>query len=240
MQELPAWDNIMQVESWLGDESELNELTKLYLCSYEIGVLGKIFPDRIIFNLTEINTSNHPNWKTSDYPNWDQPFVVACWLVKKVKKVQDIQITAKDLFRACQNKKKWADDLIIYHYIKDECIKNYKIFQKIQGQSGDIPNNLLEPSKIVQCCIDYKVFILKNIEHYCNKNYYELLEIPFESDEGTIKRAYRKLSKQYHPDKPKGDESTFKKIKDASAFLLDKNNREMYIRMVPICKSYAK
>ena len=37
------------------------------------------------------------------------------------------------------------------------------------------------------------------------RDYYEVLEVGRNADEKEIKRAYRKLAKQYHPDMNPGD-----------------------------------
>ena len=47
-------------------------------------------------------------------------------------------------------------------------------------------------------------------------DYYELLEIPFSSDEGLIRKAYYKLAKLWHPDKNK-DLSAITKFHEISA-----------------------
>jgi curved DNA-binding protein CbpA len=46
------------------------------------------------------------------------------------------------------------------------------------------------------------------------KNYYQVLGIEHNSDTGTIKKAYYKLSKQHHPDKG-GDAKIFNEINEA-------------------------
>ena len=46
------------------------------------------------------------------------------------------------------------------------------------------------------------------------RDYYEVLGVPRDADENTIKSAYRKLARQYHPDVSKADdgEELFKEI----------------------------
>ena len=58
-------------------------------------------------------------------------------------------------------------------------------------------------------------------------NYYVVLEIPNFSDQTVIKKAYRKLSKKYHPDVNKDPfaSSYFLKINEAYNFLTDENKR---------------
>lgn len=58
-------------------------------------------------------------------------------------------------------------------------------------------------------------------------NHYVVLEIPNFSDQAVIKKAYRKLSKKYHPDVNKDPfaASYFLKINEAYNFLIDENKR---------------
>lgn len=58
-------------------------------------------------------------------------------------------------------------------------------------------------------------------------NYYVVLEIPNFSDQAVIKKAYRRLSKKYHPDVNKDPfaGSYFLKINEAYNFLMDDNKR---------------
>jgi len=63
------------------------------------------------------------------------------------------------------------------------------------------------------------------------KNYYEILGVSADSDEGVIKANYRKLAKKYHPDLHPGDkeaESRFKEIGQAWAVLGDPDRRAGY------------
>ena len=57
------------------------------------------------------------------------------------------------------------------------------------------------------------------------KDYYDVLGVERGADEKAIKRAYKKLAMQYHPDRTKGDkakEEKFKEIQEAYEILGDK------------------
>ena len=63
------------------------------------------------------------------------------------------------------------------------------------------------------------------------QNYYETLGIPKTATEAEIKKAYRKLAMQYHPDRNQGDktaEEKFKQINEAYAVLSDTPKRQQY------------
>jgi len=62
------------------------------------------------------------------------------------------------------------------------------------------------------------------------KSLYETLEVAEGSSESEIKKAYRKLARQYHPDvnKDKGAEEKFKEINSAYEILSDKEKKSQY------------
>ena len=63
--------------------------------------------------------------------------------------------------------------------------------------------------------------------------YYEVLGIKKDAQEDEIKRNYRKLAMQYHPDRNPGDkkaEESFKEVAEAYAVLMDREKREIYDR----------
>src|SRR3989344_5776003 len=63
-----------------------------------------------------------------------------------------------------------------------------------------------------------------------NKDYYKVLGISKESSDEDIKKAYRKLAHQYHPDKNGGDDKKFKEINEAHQVLANKEKRAQYDR----------
>jgi len=62
------------------------------------------------------------------------------------------------------------------------------------------------------------------------KNYYEILGVSKDSSPEEIKKAYRKLSLQYHPDKNPQGEEKFKEISEAYTILSDVNKKAQYDR----------
>jgi molecular chaperone DnaJ len=59
------------------------------------------------------------------------------------------------------------------------------------------------------------------------KNYYEILGLSKEASPEDIKKAYRKLAMEHHPDKG-GDDNKFKEIAEAYEVLSDPNKRTQY------------
>ena len=63
------------------------------------------------------------------------------------------------------------------------------------------------------------------------RDYYEVLGVNREAEEGAIKKAYRKLAKKYHPDTNAGNaqaEQKFKEITEAYTVLSDPKKRKLY------------
>ena len=63
------------------------------------------------------------------------------------------------------------------------------------------------------------------------RDYYEVLGVAKDADEATLKKAYRKVAKKYHPDMNPGDkeaEAKFKEASEAYAILSDADKRRQY------------
>lgn len=66
------------------------------------------------------------------------------------------------------------------------------------------------------------------------EDYYKILGVPKSTDKDEIKKAYKKLALQFHPDRNRGDrqaEEKFKKINEAYAVLSDDEKRKQYDRL---------
>jgi molecular chaperone DnaJ len=64
------------------------------------------------------------------------------------------------------------------------------------------------------------------------RDYYEVLEVSRNASQDEIKKAFRRLARQYHPDvnKEAGADSMFKEINEANEVLSDPEKRTMYDR----------
>lgn len=75
------------------------------------------------------------------------------------------------------------------------------------------------------------------------KDYYQILGVPRTADEKEIKRAFRKLAQQYHPDKNPGDaeaERKFKEVNEAHTVLSDADKRSKYDRFGSQWEQYTR
>src|SRR3972149_9928927 len=60
------------------------------------------------------------------------------------------------------------------------------------------------------------------------EDYYKILGLKKPATETEIKRAYRKLAHEHHPDKGGGDEKKFKEVSEAYQVLSDPEKRKQY------------
>lgn len=73
---------------------------------------------------------------------------------------------------------------------------------------------------------------MANNPNFNSEDFYEVLGVDKNADENTIKKAYRKLSLKYHPDKNPNNkeeaEEIFKKVSCAYGVLSDAKKRQDY------------
>jgi DnaJ-class molecular chaperone len=75
------------------------------------------------------------------------------------------------------------------------------------------------------------------------QDYYETLGVPRSASQADIKKAFRKLAREHHPDKKPGDktaEQRFKAINEANAVLSDADKRKKYDRLGKDWEAYSR
>ena len=75
------------------------------------------------------------------------------------------------------------------------------------------------------------------------QTYYQTLGVPRGASQADIKKAFRKLAREHHPDKKPGDkaaEQRFKQINEAHAVLSDADKRKKYDRLGKDWEAYSR
>jgi curved DNA-binding protein len=75
------------------------------------------------------------------------------------------------------------------------------------------------------------------------QDYYKTLGVPTTASQADIKKAYRKLAREWHPDRRQGDkdaERRFKELNEANAVLSDAAKREKYDRFGRDWEAYSR
>ena len=75
------------------------------------------------------------------------------------------------------------------------------------------------------------------------QDYYETLGVPRTASQADIKKAFRKLARENHPDKKPGDkeaERRFKAVNEANAVLSDADKRKKYDRLGKDWEAYSR
>lgn len=75
------------------------------------------------------------------------------------------------------------------------------------------------------------------------KDYYAILGIPRDASQADVKKAFRKLARQHHPDRNQGDaaaERRFKDVNEANEVLSDPGKRKLYDQLGADWEAYAR
>lgn len=73
-----------------------------------------------------------------------------------------------------------------------------------------------------------------------SKDYYNILGVNKNASKDEIKRAYRRLAHQYHPDKNSGDDKKFKEINEAYQVLGNDQKRQQYDQFGDFFSSFGQ
>ena len=69
---------------------------------------------------------------------------------------------------------------------------------------------------MLRCILGLLIWVALTIIVVCEVDYYKVLGVDRQASDKDIKRQYRKLSKQWHPDKNRGDENAHDKFVQVS------------------------
>ena len=75
------------------------------------------------------------------------------------------------------------------------------------------------------------------------RDYYATLGVPRQASQADIKKAFRKLARQHHPDVNKGDstaEQRFKEVSEANEVLSDPEKRKLYDQLGSNWQAYQQ
>ena len=87
-------------------------------------------------------------------------------------------------------------------------------------------------------CLLLVTLLLVEIAQAADRDFYKILELKKNAKAADIKKAYRKLTLQYHPDKNQGDDEAkqkFHDVADAYEVLSDQDKRRKYDRCGEEC-----
>ena len=69
---------------------------------------------------------------------------------------------------------------------------------------------------MLRCLVTLLIWATLLLVVLCDVDYYKVLGVDRDASEKDIKRQYRKLSKQFHPDKNRGDQTAHDKFVEVS------------------------
>lgn len=96
---------------------------------------------------------------------------------------------------------------------------------------SELRTSKARPSRITVLALCLMLFLIVVVK--CKKDYYRILGVSRSTDEAEIKRAYKRLSKKYHPDRVEASQKDvaqkkFVEISEAYQVLKDKEKRQIY------------
>ena len=108
-------------------------------------------------------------------------------------------------------------------------------YEMKSGRNASLFSNHLRLGSILMILM---LTLLMGVTQAADRDFYKILELKRNAKDKDIKKAYRKLTLQYHPDKNPGDEAAKLKFHDVAAayeVLSDNEKRRKYDRCGEEC-----